>query len=144
MSLISRLYRGETAFPLISRRRRFYAVSVVLVGIALLSMLLQGFNLGVEFKGGATFQFPSNGRSVEDARSTFEGLGFDEVIAQELGTTGGERDLRVQTEPLTTEEVDRVVAAVQRDFAISDENLINPSNVGASWGKQVTTNWVSE
>ena len=139
MSLARRLYRGETAFPLIRRRKRFYAVSIVLVGIALLSMLIQGFNLGVEFKGGATFQFPANGHSVQDARDTFEKLDVGEVIPQSLGRTGSpEKDIRVETEPLTPAQVDTVVAAVQQDFGISDPNQISPSSVGPEWGSQVT------
>jgi len=140
MSLARRLYRGETEFPLIQRRRRFYAISVVLVAIALLSMIFQGFNLGVEFKGGTTFQFPANGHSLEDARATFERLEVGEVIAQELGRpSGGEKDLRVQAEPLPSEKVDEVIAALQQDFGIADENEINPSSVGPAWGSQVTS-----
>ncbi|HEU0101142.1 MAG TPA: protein translocase subunit SecF [Mycobacteriales bacterium] len=139
MSLARRLYRGETTFALIEKRRRFYGLSVALTSIALLSMLIQGFNLGVEFKGGATFQFPANGRTVEDARQTFEQLDVGQVIPQTLGRSGSDEvDLRVETEPLTPAQVDTVIAAVQRDFDISDPNLINPSSVGPEWGDQVT------
>jgi len=139
MSLARRLYRGETAFPLIQRRKRFYGISIGLVAIALLSMLIQGFNLGVEFKGGSTFQFPANGHSVADARATFERLNIGEVIPQELGRPGtAAKDLRVQAEPLTTAQVDTVIAAVQKDFGITDPNQINPSSVGPAWGQQIT------
>ncbi len=140
MNLVNRLYRGETAFPLIQRRRRFYWVSVGLVTLALLSMVFQQFNLGVEFKGGTTFQFPANSRTVADARTTFERLNVGEVIVQELGRPGtGDTDLRVQAEPLSPEQVDEAVAAIQRDFDIADENLVNPSSIGPAWGSQVTT-----
>ena len=139
MSLARRLYRGETAFPLIQRRKRFYGISIGLVAIALLSMLIQGFNLGVEFKGGSTFQFPANGHSVADARATFARLNIGEVIPQELGRPGtSAKDLRVQAEPLTTAQVDTVIAAVQKDFGITDPNQINPSSVGPAWGQQIT------
>lgn len=139
MSLARRLYRGETAFPLIQRRKRFYGISIGLVAIALLSMLIQGFNLGVEFKGGSTFQFPANGHSVADARATFDRLNIGEVIPQELGRPGtSAKDLRVQAEPLTTAQVDTVIAAVQKDFGITDPNQINPSSVGPAWGQQIT------
>lgn len=139
MSLARRLYRGETAFPLIQRRKRFYGVSIALVVIGLLSMLIQGFNLGVEFKGGATFQFPANGHSVQDARTTFDRLHVGEVIAQSLGRPGtSAKDIRVETEPLSPAQVDNVIAVVQKDFGITDPNLVNPSSVGPAWGSQVT------
>lgn len=139
MGLAHRLYRGETRFPLIARRRRFYALSLVLVGGCLLSMLVQGFNLGVEFKGGSTFQFPANGRTVEQARELFEGLQVKDPIVQEIGRSGSaDTDLRVQAEPLTPERVDAVIAGIQEEFGIADENQINPSSVGPAWGDQVT------
>ncbi len=140
MSLARRLYRGETTFPLIQRRKRFYGVSVALVAIALLSMLFQGFNLGVEFKGGSTFQFPANGHSAADARRTFDRLNVGEVISQTLGRPGtSAKDIRVQAEPLTSAQTDTAVAAIQKDFGITDQNQINPSSVGPAWGSQVTS-----
>ena len=139
MSLARRLYRGETEFPLIRRRRRFYGISLALVGVALLSMLVQGFNLGVEFKGGSTFQFPANGRTVEQARDLFAEQGVDDVIAQEIGRPGTEdKDLRVQAEPLPPEQVDRLLPEIAETFGIDDPDLINPSSVGPAWGEQVT------
>ncbi|MGZ6792406.1 MAG: protein translocase subunit SecF, partial [Mycobacteriales bacterium] len=76
MGLIHRLYHGETTFPLIMRRKRFYAVSVVLVVVALASMLFRGFNLGVEFKGGGIFQLPVPADvDLKASRSFVEGLG---------------------------------------------------------------------
>ena len=57
----------------------------------------------------------------------------------ELGRPGtGAKDIRVQAEPLDPGEVDEVIAAVQQDFGIADENEINPSSVGPAWGDQVT------
>ena len=139
MSLARRLYRGETEFPLIRRRKTFYAISVVLVAVALLSMLFQGFNLGVEFKGGSTFQFPANGHTATQASELFEREGVGEVIAQELGRPGTQdRDLRVQAQPLTPERVDALIPVIAQEFGIADENLINPSSVGPAWGRQVT------
>ena len=46
MGVVHRLYHGETAFPLIKERKRFYAASMVLVIISLLSMSIRWFNLG--------------------------------------------------------------------------------------------------
>ncbi|MDP9497349.1 MAG: protein translocase subunit SecF, partial [Actinomycetota bacterium] len=139
MSLARRLYRGETAFPLIRRRKIFYLISLALVTIALTSMVVRGFNLGVEFSGGSTFQFPANGRTEEDARRVFERLGVPDVIPQTVGRAGGaEKDIRVQTEPLPPEEIDRVLPAVAQEFGIPADQ-INPSSVGPAWGRQVTT-----
>jgi len=137
MGLASRLYRGETTFPLIQRRKGFYLVSVVLVLICLGSMAFRGFNVGEEFKGGATFQWPSKGVSVSDARSTISGLGVADPTVQTVGTGSGGTDLRVTTGPLTQDKISEVITGISKKYGVA-ENDIAESDVGASWGKQVT------
>jgi preprotein translocase subunit SecF len=137
MGLASRLYRGETTFPLIQRRKTFYIISVVLTLIALGSMVFRGFNVGEEFKGGASFQWPANGVSVQDARGVIEDLGVADPTVQTVGRAGEGTNLRVTTGPLTEEKIDEVVAGISKEFNVDSED-ISPSNVGASWGRQVT------
>ena len=137
MGLASRLYRGETEFPLIQRRKTFYIVSVVLVLICLGSMVFRGFNVGEEFKGGASFSWPAGHTSVSQARSAIEGLGVDQPTVQTVGSTNGETKLRVTTGPLTDKKIDQVIAGISDKFKV-DKNSIDSANVGASWGKQVT------
>ncbi len=137
MGIASRLYRGETDFHIVGKRKRFYWIAGVLVLVALVSMLTRGFNLGVEFKGGATFQWPANGATVEQARDLFEDLQLDEPIVQTVGR-GSSTDLRVQTPPLTEKQIDDTINAITERFPGVEEDEINPSNVGPAWGKQVT------
>ena len=56
--LPSRLYTGTGAFEVIGRRRLWYAISGVIVAIAILSILFRGFTFGIDFKGGTTMSFP--------------------------------------------------------------------------------------
>jgi preprotein translocase subunit SecF len=136
MGLASRLYRGETEFPLIQRRRTFYVISLVLVAIAVVSMATLRFNLGEEFKGGASFQWPAHGTSVSEVRSAFEDFGVQDPIVQTVGR-GGDSYLRVLTGPLTENKIDEIVADISKEFKV-DQGEISPSNVGPAWGKQVT------
>ncbi len=137
MGIASRLYRGETRFEIIAKRRRFYYIAAVLVLISLGSMLFRGFNLGVEFKGGATFQWPARGASVEQARDLFEDLKLDEPIVQTVGS-GADQDLRVQTPPISETQVDDVITAITERFPGITKADVSPSNVGPAWGDQVT------
>jgi preprotein translocase subunit SecF len=137
MGLASRLYRGETEFPLIQRRKTFYVVSIVLVLICLGSMAFRGFNVGEEFKGGATFQWPANGVSVANARSTIEGLGVSNPTVQTIGRAGSGTDLRVTTGPLSQDKITQVITGISKKYNV-DQNNVNESDVGASWGRQVT------
>jgi preprotein translocase subunit SecF len=136
--LIHRLYHGETTFPLIHARKRFYAISIVLVLIALGSMLVRGFNLGVEFKGGAIFQVPvSSQLDLGATRGFVEGLGIKDPILQTVKSSGGGTQLRIESEPLTLDEKTKVEDGLAQHFKVN-ANDITTQNVGASWGKQVT------
>jgi preprotein translocase subunit SecF len=137
MGLASRLYRGETEFPLIQRRKTFYIVSLVFVVICLASMIFRGFNVGEEFKGGASFSWPAHGTSVAQARTAIEGLGVDQPTVQTVGSSNGATSLRVTTGPLTDRKIDEVITGISTKFKV-DPNNIDSQNVGASWGKQVT------
>jgi preprotein translocase subunit SecF len=142
MGIASRLYRGETEFRIIAHRRRFYAVAATLVLISLLSMVFRGFNEGVEFKGGATFQWTAGNATVEQARNLFQDIkltgpavNLSEPTVQTVGR-GSSTDLRVQTPPLTEDQITEVITAIEKRFPGVTE--VNPSNVGPAWGKQVT------
>jgi preprotein translocase subunit SecF len=139
MGHLSRLYHGDTTFPLIAQRRRFYAASLILCVIALGSLLFRGFNLGVEFKGGAIFSVtaPSN-VDVHDERTFVEGLGISEPIVQTVRTSGGQTKLRIETAPLTEAEQQKVLDALAQRFHVNASTDIDSRDVGASWGKQVT------
>ncbi|HVE75118.1 MAG TPA: protein translocase subunit SecF, partial [Mycobacteriales bacterium] len=108
-----------------------------LVTISVGSMVLQGFNMGVEFKGGATFQWPSKGASVSEARELFEDEGIEDPIVQTVGRGAGQ-DLRVQTPPLSETRIDEVIAGISEHFPEVKPDEVNPSNVGPAWGDQVT------
>jgi preprotein translocase subunit SecF len=136
--IVHRLYHGETTFPLIHARKKFYAVSLILVVIALGSMLFRGFNLGVEFKGGAIFQVPvASHVDVKAARTFVESLGVKEPIVQTVKSSSGKTQLRVETEPLTLDEKTKIEDALAKHYDVSANDLTT-QDVGASWGKQVT------
>ena len=50
-----RLYRGETSIDFIGKRRRWYALSGLVIIISAIALGTQGLKLGIEFKGGASF-----------------------------------------------------------------------------------------
>jgi preprotein translocase subunit SecF len=134
MSLITRLYHNEVNADFISHRKRYYIASGILVTICLASLLFKGFHLGIDFKGGASFDFPSNGHSVSQARTTVENAGAQVETAQTLGGTGG---IRIQTPPLNEDEIKRVSVALQQDFQATPAQ-VSVSTVGASWGSSIT------
>jgi preprotein translocase subunit SecF len=142
MALTTRLYRGEVSYDFLSRRRIWYALSGLVVLISLVSMLVRGFNLSIDFKGGDSFQFPTNGRpAVATANralsqagvsnSTVEVLGEHQVFIQTPALTGGATGNGGQTGALEQ--------ALIRDFGLRSSDQLSPQSVGPSWGGQITS-----
>jgi preprotein translocase subunit SecF len=138
MGLIHRLYHGETTFPLIRERKKFYAISLILVVVALGSMAFRGFNLGVEFKGGATFQFPvASNVDIKASRDFVDTLGVSNAVVQTLRDSKGNTQLKIETESLSTTRQFAIGDALAKKFNVSSGN-IDTNTVGPEWGSQVT------
>src|SRR4051794_40318228 len=134
MSIFTRLYRGEVNYDFIGPRKRWYVASSIVVLIRLASLLLKGFQLGIDFKGGASFEFPQHGKSKGAAERTVEDAGVRVETAQELANTGR---IRLQTPPLDENEIKRISGVLQQEFNATPAE-VSVSTVGASWGSSIT------
>lgn len=129
-----RLYRGDTSFDFIGKRRRWYAFSGVLIIASALALSIQGLHLGIEFKGGSEFTISKAGASIVDARAAVASTHVPgDTIIQKLGTS----KIRVQTAPLSTAQSNQVQDALAAKFGISADS-IDTQIVGPSWGKEIT------
>ncbi len=135
MSLLRRLYRGEIHYDFIGHRRRWYTFSAIVVLISLASLLIRGFQLGIDFKGGASFEVPSRSVSVSTARAAVAGTGAQVESAQSLAASGR---IRIQTRPLNEPQLKQVSTALQTRLGIP-ASAVSVSTVGASWGASITS-----
>ena len=109
-SLRHRLYHGETAFDFVGRRKVWFALSafVILVGVA--SLIAQGLNYGIDFKGGTSWEVRAPGVSVSEARDALRPIGLGSAEIQIEGSDL----LRVQADSQTQEEQARVSETLAR------------------------------
>lgn len=138
MSLATRLYQGDVSYDFVARRRWWYVGSGIIIAIGLASLLLRGFNLGIDFKGGDAFQFKANGHTVAEAKQVLTDNGIAPEVAQQIG----ENQIRITTKPLSQEpgndQVSKVQNALAARFGLQPTD-VSPQSVGASWGSQITT-----
>ncbi len=140
MGLAGRMFRGETNFDFIGRRKTWYRLSAALLLISLVSLIARGFDLSVDFTGGAVFEFqPGQGRTatvsqVEDV-VTEAGVPGDPVVEKVGG--GDDASYRVRTKALKPAEVDKVSDAIEKEFGVA-QGSVNPTSVSPTWGKQIT------
>jgi len=130
----ARLHSGETSIDYIGKRRRWYAVSGLLIIVSLAALSLQGLHLGIEFKGGSSYTVTKVGSSITQAESALTKAGLTgEKIIQKVGND----KIRVQTGSLTNEESNAVQDSLASTFGVSVDS-IDTQIIGPSWGKEIT------
>ncbi len=129
-----RLYRGETSIDFIGKRRRWYAISALLILASVGALAIQGLHLGIEFKGGSSYIVTKPGVTIEAARAALESTGIPgETIIQKIGT----EKVRVQTAALTSEQSNQIQDALASKLGVTIDS-IDTQIVGPSWGKEIT------
>ncbi|AEB44058.1 protein translocase subunit SecF [Micromonospora maris] len=139
-SLASRLYRGEAGLNVVGRRKMWFTAAAVLVLIALASILIKGFNPGIEFAGGNSFQIPTSVGTMQQAEETagesLSTAGAHVVTAQQVGGAGGSF-YELRTTQLDQSQAETVRLDMAERFGI-DANDISANRVSEAWGSQVT------
>ncbi|MFY1632595.1 protein translocase subunit SecF [Solwaraspora sp. WMMB335] len=140
-SFAGRLYRGEAGLPVIARRNIWFGVAAAVVVGAVLSIVLSGFNLGIEFRGGNEFQVPSSVGTLQQAEEAltdeFAGVDTDEPVRLVSSQEVGGNTYLFRTSELSSEQASAVKTALAERFGIA-EDQISDSRVSAAWGGQVT------
>jgi len=85
MALVRRL-PIQPNFNLIGRRRIFLGISAFVVLASIVSVLVQGLNFGVDFRGGILMEIRTKGpANIGELRAEFNDLGLGDVTLQEFG-----------------------------------------------------------
>ncbi|MCE0767503.1 protein translocase subunit SecF [Pseudonocardia kujensis] len=146
--VFSRLYTGTGAFDVVGHRKTWYVAFGALVLVCVLSIVIRGFNLGIDFTGGSQFQMPASGaagtittQQVEDVfRSS---VGEDPASTQSAGA-GGSATILVRAEPLNPAQIAAFKDAVFHQLQPLDANgqpseqVISDSAVSGTWGGEIT------
>jgi preprotein translocase subunit SecF len=132
-SLAHRLYSGEVSYDFVGKRRRWYAISGVILLLALIGLFGRGLNLGIEFKGGSEFTVPNTTATVEQARASAEAANITDPIVTQVG----DNNIRIQTQALTPTQSAAVTQQLSQDLGVPQGNIA-VTLVGPSWGAEIT------
>ncbi len=133
MSIGNRLYRGELGYDFIGRRRTWYIASAVFVAICLISMIFRGFNFGIEFEGGNSFQVPGTEQQLPAAEAAVNQAGVQVGSAQVVG----QNTILLRTAEISNQTATEVSADIAAALNI-DATQISNSAVSAQWGGDIT------
>ncbi|HUC36217.1 MAG TPA: protein translocase subunit SecF [Acidimicrobiales bacterium] len=137
-----RLYRGETSFDFVGRRRWWFLLSAVVIVAGIGSLATKGLNFGIDFKGGTSWEVPAHGASVATVQSAVQKAGLNGATVEILGT-GSSANVQVQADlnglpsarqAQIKQAVDQAMARIGR-VPVTKVNIID---VGPTWGSQIT------
>jgi len=140
--VLSRLYRGETSFDFVGRRRWWFTISSIVILAGIVSLSTRGLDFGIDFKGGTSWEVPDHGASVATVQSAVSGAGLTGATIQIIGT-GSSANVQVQADlnKLPQGQQATIKAAVEQALAkvghISVDK-VNITDVGPTWGSQIT------
>ena len=132
-SLGARLYRGEVSYDFIGHRKLWYTVSLVLIAISVVSLLVRGLTLGIEFRGGAEFRVSAASADEGSVRDTVGEVVGGEIVVQRVGNS----TIRAQTETLTSTELEEVQTALAERFDVATDD-VSTQFIGPSWGEDIS------
>lgn len=130
------LYTGKRSVDFIKRQKTWYAVSGVLIVLALVGIFVKGLNFGIEFRGGSEFrvQGVSNSQGYEEkAQSAVSSAGISGNV---ISTIVGQDTVRVQSEA-ASDRTDEARTALAKEFGVK-ESSVSASLIGPSWGESVS------
>jgi SecD/SecF fusion protein len=123
---------------IVGRRRIWFSISGIAIALSVLSLLINGLNLGIDFKGGSAVNFTTpRPVAVETVRSELEQLGRGDDQLQGRGErTSGDRyrEFQIKTESLNETEQQQLRGSLTREF---DAEIEDFRNVSESFSGQI-------
>ncbi len=134
-----RLYRGQTAYDFVGRRRIWFLASTIVIVAGLASLGFRGFNLGIDFRGGSSWEVLAPHTSISAVASAAQSAGAPQPVVEKLGadTYQVSADLNSFSAHQQAQITNRVIAAMAHLAGVS-ENQVSTSSVGPTWGGQIT------
>ncbi len=137
---VGRLYHGLTKVDFVGRRRVWFSISIVIIVVGMASLGVRGFNLGIDFKGGSSWEVLAPNTTVASVTSAVSKAGLTNFNIEKLGSdtyqvTANINSLSPSQQGTETTNVVNALAKVAhvRPYQVST------SNVGPTWGSQITS-----
>jgi SecD/SecF fusion protein len=118
------------------KRKYMFALSAVLLVVAIGSLAFRGLTFGIEFSGGTEINIVNSGSvTIEQVRSAFDKAGQRGIsIQSSAGDTNG---FIIRTDLKNAEEAQNAAAEVAKTLNLP-ESSFQVTTIGPGWGKNVT------
>ncbi len=134
-----RLYQGLTTIDFVGRKRVWFTISIIIIVIGLGSLAVRGFNLGIDFKGGSSWEVQTTHSSISAMTNAATHAGLSNPTVQKLGsaTYRVSADLNALGTTQQGDITTAVITALAKTAGVPF-NQVSTSSVGPTWGGQIT------
>ena len=131
----------KRSFHIIERRKIFYLISATVIAVGLVTLVIRGFNLGIDFTGGTIVQMDMNKKvQIADVQKTIEKYDLNADIVYS-GSKQHEIIIKT-TKSLNANERDKVQKTIQEKYNLSDKSVVSSEQFEATIGNEIKTNAV--
>lgn len=134
-----RLYHGLTTINFVGRKKIWFTFSAIIIVLGLGSLSVRGFNLGIDFRGGSSFEVLAPNTSVAAMTTAVTNAGLVNPTVTKLGkdTFQVTADLNGMSTAKQGQITNSVIAAMAKVAGVGDTQ-VSMSTIGPSWGSGVT------
>src|ERR1700758_3448934 len=143
-NFFTRLYTGAGAFDIIGKRRLWFTISGAIILIAIASIALRGFTLGIDFQGGTQVSFQRGSAAVPQVEDVFaKAIGHNAEQVVVVGS-GASATVQIRSETLSNQQTAKLKDALFNEFhpvgvdGKPSKQAISDSAVSSTWGSQIT------
>lgn len=132
----------NTKIDFLGKRKIFYGVSVVLLVLGLISMLVRGLELGIDFKGGTEIALRfDNPIEISNVRDVLSQTQFGKIEVKTFGDENGvliRTDLKDAPENIEYESIAKwIEAELQSSFSDNPFKILKEDLVGPKIGNEL-------
>lgn len=125
---------------ILGKRKIWYTISLIVIGVGLLFLLINGLNLGIDFNGGTLMEFSfENNVTTEDVREVLERIEIapDSQI-QNSETAEEASGILIRAKTLSSEDITTVDNAIREEFESAE--MLRTEMVGPTIGQELRIN----
>ncbi|MDD4775997.1 MAG: protein translocase subunit SecF [Syntrophomonas sp.] len=119
----------------IQKRKWFYIISLLIIVPGIISMFVQGFNLGIDFKGGSMLRYQI---SATTEAAAITQVVNDLQVASEVVVQQSGNDFYIRSNELNQEQTKQITAALSARYG--EVTLLSAESVGATIGAELVRN----
>lgn len=123
-------------FNVVKKRYMFFAISFVIILAGVISLFVQGLNLGIDFKGGSMFDIRFN-QPVTQAKVTEALDSLDLSGSVQLSPDGTE--VLIRTDVLEEEKSDALLTSIEKNVGSFDRKNMKVDKVGPTIGAELSS-----